>query len=422
MFQLDLYAIILDAEESGMMLQHLCDRLCLHQDFCVAWIGLVNYADHELRCSYASDRADPRFLPQIHCIAFDLNNPGLNDPAALAVLNERTILIEQTQSDPRFSTWKSRAKFSRIASYIALPLQNEHLKRPIGVLCIGSEQPISTDSSIVIALEALVRRTSTHLHRVETHRHLTLAHNHASKQAQTLQRLLDALPMGVFWKDTHLRYGGANHTFWRNYLGRNSADAIGKTDEELGWALGTPQLSQQEREILFQSQSCVNQFEPHAKRWMLSNRVLLCDTEGQPQQLLGVMIDTTQFYQHYRLMQTQNQQLSKLIGLLPYPICAYDPRRKIKLWNYACELLFGFTPKEALDQKIDTLLMTPPQNDHFIAKLDAWLTLNRPMSDGVMRLKGKTIPSIERYATHHLLDRMGEHPLIVSMFTEKMTN
>ncbi|MBN2897068.1 MAG: PAS domain-containing protein [Campylobacterales bacterium] len=422
LLQLDLHTIMLDAEESGRMLQHLCDRLYSYAPFSVAWIGLANYTEHEMHCSYLCDRAEPRFLPPELSINLNPLEADQTDPAALSLLGGRTIVIEESQNDPRFAKWKSRAKFSRITSYTCFALHPEADKRPIGVLCIGSELPLHSDDATITALEAIARRMGAHLHDIELQRHLSLERRNATEHAQALHQLLDALPVGIFWKDLHLRYAGANRAFYQHYLGLTPAEAIGKSDEELGWPLGAPQLAVQERELFYGGQNQANRFEQHNKRWMLASRSLLRDGEGHPLQLAGVMVESSQLYHHYRLMQTQNKNLAKLIELLPFPICAYDQNRQIKIWNHACELLFGYSPQEALEQKLETLIMPPPQRNPFMAKLDAWFTQNRPMLDGKMLLKAKTIPVIERYATHWLLDRMSEQPLVVSIFTDKMTN
>ena len=56
-----------------------------------------------------------------------------------------------------------------------------------------------------------------------------------------LNNILSIIPVGVFWKDKDRRFLGANQMFL-DYYGFNSVeDIIGKTDEDMGWALAETQ-------------------------------------------------------------------------------------------------------------------------------------------------------------------------------------
>ena len=52
---------------------------------------------------------------------------------------------------------------------------------------------------------------------------------------QLIERILDAMPVRVFWKDRDLRYLGCNSLFARDAGFSSPDEVIGKDDYEMGW-------------------------------------------------------------------------------------------------------------------------------------------------------------------------------------------
>ena len=160
--------LMLDAIQTHAMLDQICNALCDHEDFQVAWIGFVGANSTKIPISYFRDIAEPRFLSNDFETLLDPSDPYTNGPSAQAVLTGKSVIIENTQTDLRFSKWQSRAKFSQIASVIALPLMALEANRPIGVLTLCSSRAYSYSSPEILRLEAMSERLSRRIIRLNT--------------------------------------------------------------------------------------------------------------------------------------------------------------------------------------------------------------------------------------------------------------
>jgi PAS domain S-box-containing protein len=118
--------------------------------------------------------------------------------------------------------------------------------------------------------------------------------------AQLLQRVLDTIPMAIFWKDRQSVYLGCNHIFAEAAGLSHPSQIIGLTDFELPWAPAEAEIYRQNDQQVMASQLAeYHILEPQQRAdgshiWCDANKIPLCDEEGRVVGVLGTFEDVTQ--------------------------------------------------------------------------------------------------------------------------------
>jgi len=120
----------------------------------------------------------------------------------------------------------------------------------------------------------------------------------AFPEPSLLQRIIDAIPAPVFFKDTAYRYLGCNEAFARDILGREPADVAGKTVHDLA----SPELAriyeEADRELMrtggAQQYETRVRFADGRMRDIAFHKAVFRDTDGTPAGIVGVMLDITE--------------------------------------------------------------------------------------------------------------------------------
>lgn len=80
----------------------------------------------------------------------------------------------------------------------------------------------------------------------------------------------------------------------------------------------------------------------------------------------------------------------------------YDENRQVIYWNKGSELLYGYTSKEALGEKLEDLILPEPLKEPVIAGIHNWLENNIEIPAGELILRHKDGRNISVYSSHVL--------------------
>ena len=116
---------------------------------------------------------------------------------------------------------------------------------------------------------------------------------------KTLQSVLDALPMGVFWKDSDSVYRGCNRTYALAAGLRSPEGIIGKKADDLAWTGEEERRGAEDREVIEDGCRKIGfeglQTAPDERRiWVRRSKVPLLDGEGRVNGLVGIYEDITE--------------------------------------------------------------------------------------------------------------------------------
>jgi len=119
------------------------------------------------------------------------------------------------------------------------------------------------------------------------------------KSHQFLQRVINLLPVRIFWKDKDLKYLGCNEVFARD-AGRSSAEEmIGKDDFQMGWKDQAEVYRADDQLVINTGNEKLNfeelQNTPSGDQiWLRTSKVLLSDEQGKLIGILGMYDDITE--------------------------------------------------------------------------------------------------------------------------------
>jgi len=115
---------------------------------------------------------------------------------------------------------------------------------------------------------------------------------------RSLQLILDALPLGVFWKDCESRYLGCNRVFARDAGKGHPRDVIGLTDFDLIWGDLAERYRGDDFEVMERGEAkldCEERYSlPDGRRARLRmSKIPLRDDEGRVTGVLGIYEDVS---------------------------------------------------------------------------------------------------------------------------------
>ncbi|RMG08931.1 MAG: PAS domain-containing sensor histidine kinase [Planctomycetota bacterium] len=137
-----------------------------------------------------------------------------------------------------------------------------------------------------------------------------------SPSAEDLRRVLDALPLRVFWKDLEGRYLGCNAAFARDAGKACPADVLGCDDFALAWSEQAERYRADDAEVVASGQSKLAYEEPQTtptgeRIWLRTSKVPLRDEEGAICGVLGVYEEITE-QRAQRLQSTDRERFEAL--------------------------------------------------------------------------------------------------------------
>ncbi|MDD2934153.1 MAG: PAS domain S-box protein [Methylotenera sp.] len=134
-----------------------------------------------------------------------------------------------------------------------------------------------------------------------------------------LLKVIDAAPIRVFWKDSHLRYLGCNTLFAQDAGLAQPEDLIGKDDFQMAWAEQAELYRRDDFEVMAGGVAKLNYIEPQTTKsgdsiWLSTSKVPLKNIHGETIGLLGIYEDVTE----HKQAEDKIKLLSQLYALLSY--------------------------------------------------------------------------------------------------------
>ncbi len=136
-----------------------------------------------------------------------------------------------------------------------------------------------------------------------------------SKDSQRfLQKIIDLLPIRIFWKDKDLRYMGCNEIFAKDAGKNRSEDLIGKDDFQMGWKEQAKIYQNDDRAVIQSGKAKFNFEEPQTtpkgdKIWIKTSKMPLIDLDGNSIGILGVYEDITETKRMEKALASAQAQL-----------------------------------------------------------------------------------------------------------------
>jgi len=184
-----------------------------------------------------------------------------------------------------------------------------------------------------------------------------------------LKRVLDTIPVRVFWKDLDSAYLGCNELFARDAGREASVEIIGKSDYELCWAENAEAYRADDQAVMSGGEVKLRYEEPQMQvdgsvLWLQTSKIPLEDESGHVIGVLGVYEDITERKEAEKNLLYSEKRLRSIVDNMVDALITIDEHGLIQSYNRAAELMFDYSEEEVVNQNISMLMPEPYHGEH----------------------------------------------------------
>lgn len=178
---------------------------------------------------------------------------------------------------------------------------------------------------------------------------------------ELLQKVLDTIPMPIFWKDLNSNFLGCNQYFAIESGKSSPEEIIGKNDYDTPSSEHTKKYRADDAEIMNTGVGKINIEEVHIyangdQGWIRTTKVPLRDVNGRVFGLLGVFEDITKKKQSEQELYYEKERLRITLLALGDAVITTDQYMRITLINPVAEALTGWRAEDALGKDVNLVL------------------------------------------------------------------
>jgi diguanylate cyclase (GGDEF)-like protein/PAS domain S-box-containing protein len=209
---------------------------------------------------------------------------------------------------------------------------------------------------------SLIRDESNHPeHFVTIIDDITELHQARSKiaeQKELLQKIIDTVPMRIFWKDRDLRFLGCNPAFAQDAGRATPEELIGKNDFEMGWSEQAEGYRLDDLKVINGGERILAYEEPQTSpdgsiKWIRTSKVPLINDDGIIYGVLGIYDDITERHNAKETLIEKESYQRALLDNFPFMVWLKDTESRFLSVNEACAHAAGLSSADDLIGKTD---------------------------------------------------------------------
>ena len=165
-----------------------------------------------------------------------------------------------------------------------------------------------------------------------------------AESREMLQKIVDAVPSAIFWKDRESRYLGCNRAFFKLTGLSKIEDLLGQNDYALIWKPQAAWFYKCDQRVMLANQAELNIVEPQMqvggkRAWLRTSKIPLHDEAGKVTGILGVIEDITD---HKEAQDKQNRLLA-ILEATPDIVSVTNAAGTHRYMNRAGQVTFNIT-------------------------------------------------------------------------------
>ncbi|MCA9556087.1 MAG: PAS domain S-box protein, partial [Myxococcales bacterium] len=173
-----------------------------------------------------------------------------------------------------------------------------------------------------------------------------------------LQRIVETIPMRIFWKDTQLRYMGCNTAFARDGGLEDPAQLIGKDDYTMTWSDQAELYRADDRAVMEGGNNKLNFEEPQTTPdghtiWLRTSKVPLTNDKKEVIGILGMYDDVTEARNLAEALKQREQYQRALLDNFPFMVWLKDAQSRFLAVNRAMVEAVGKTSVDEINGRTD---------------------------------------------------------------------
>ena len=143
------------AENEEELISGVCKAIASQDPYVLAWVGTAENDPEKTIRFLGSYGLEQKYLQDL-VVSWGENTPSGNGPGGTCIRTNKSIVIEDIETDVNFAPWCARAKLSNIRSLIGVPITSAENK-PIAALLVYSRLPGSFGDAQIILFESFAK-------------------------------------------------------------------------------------------------------------------------------------------------------------------------------------------------------------------------------------------------------------------------
>ncbi len=193
------------------------------------------------------------------------------------------------------------------------------------------------------------------------------------KTNNMLQKVLDTIPVRVFWKDKKLNYLGCNKLFAKDAGLKSIKDIIGKNDFELVWKEQARKYRADDRKVINSGKPILNYEEKQTSSsgdiWLRTSKIPLTNIKGEITGVLGTYEDITKHKKIEEELRKNESKLKSIINNIKTGVILGDEQGNIIEFNPVAEKIYEIKRESALKLKVWDFIIKLSKKNSFKTQL-----------------------------------------------------
>jgi PAS domain S-box-containing protein len=212
-----------------------------------------------------------------------------------------------------------------------------------------------------------------------------------SRERRLLRTLIDNLPDGIYAKDAAGRKTLANPADLKVLGCQTEAEAIGKTDFDFFPQAVAAKFFADDQSVIQQCKPVLNREEyyfdaENQKRWLLTSKLPIEDTDGKIIGLVGISRDITKRKRTEEALAHANRQLQAMLDNIPDRIYFKDTQSRFLKCNQALAKHLGLENPELAVGKTDFDFYPPEKAREFYQNEQEIIQTGQPLIDNTVKV------------------------------------
>ena len=229
-----------------------------------------------------------------------------------------------------------------------------------------------------------------------------------------LEALVQTIPDLIWLKDENGVYLSCNLQF-EKYFGVDQSKIIGKTDYDFVDKNLADFFREHDHKAMEAGGPSTNEewitYANNGGQVLLETiKTPMFTREGKLIGILGIGRDITDRKQMEDQLRENEQRLRAVFDSVEgVPIQGYDKDRRVIYWNFASELLYGYSHDEAIGRAFEELIIPEESRQEVIEGVRQWHDQGVPIPSGEIELLNKSGERLQVYSNHvMILNHWGE--------------
>lgn len=193
------------AQSEEQLISDVCKAITAQDPYVLAWVGTAENDEKKSVKFLGSYGSEIKYLKDI-VVSWDENAPSGKGPGGTCIRTNKSVIVDDVESDDNYAPWRERARQSKIRSLIGVPIINgDH--SPIATLLVYSRLPHTFGETEKLLFESFAKEIGFGLSALKKQKLLQDVIEKKDRAEESLSNALratiEAMSKTMEWRDPY---------------------------------------------------------------------------------------------------------------------------------------------------------------------------------------------------------------------------